>query len=393
MSMKMRVFPHIDVYTGTERITNGFVLVKGEKIQEVSREEIVEAEAEVFSFPAGYKLVPGFIDVHIHGAAGADVMDGEPAALRTIAGVLPAEGTTAFLATTMTQEAEKIGQALRAVAEYKDKYEGPGRAEVLGVHLEGPFLSPKRAGAQPIEYMRHPDIEQFRTWQEETDGVIRLVTVAPELPGALDFIRYVHECGVTVSVGHSDATSAQVQEAVNAGVTHATHLFNAMRGLHHREPGVTGAVLLDDKIAAELIVDGVHVVPDMIRLAWRMKGIEKLLLVTDAMRAKCLGSGIYDLGGQTVTVRDGQATLEEGTLAGSIVRMNEAFANVQVFTGCTLADAVRMAAVNPAKQVGVFDRKGSITPGKDADLVVLNERDEVVLTMCRGEVAYRSETL
>ena len=391
--MRMKVFRNIDVYTGDERLENGCVVIKGNRIHAVNKEEIMDLGAEVFLFPAGYKLVPGFIDVHIHGAAGADVMDGEPGALHTIAEALPAEGTTAFLATTMTQQPERIECALSTVKEYRRKHEKVGQAEVLGVHLEGPFLSPKRAGAQPVEHMRHPDIEQFRAWQEAAGGAIRLVTVAPELPGALAFIRYVRDSGVTVSVGHSDATSAQVREAADAGITHATHLFNAMRGLHHREPGVAGAVLLHDGIAAELIVDGIHAVPDMIRLAWRMKGTERLLLVTDAMRAKCLGSGTYELGGQSVTVRDGQAMLADGTLAGSIVRMSEAFANVRAFTGCTLVDAVQMAAVNPAKQIGVFDRKGSITPGKDADLVVLNEQDEVVLTMCRGEVAYRSKKL
>lgn len=386
--MQVKIFQNIDVYTGAGRVRNGFVVVEGERIRAVNQEEIKVPEADVFLFPEGYKLVPGFIDVHIHGAAGADVMDGDLAALQTIASALPAEGTTSFLATTMTQEAEKIEQALMNVREYRRTCMNPGQVEVLGVHLEGPFLSPKRAGAQPVRHMCHPDREQFQKWQEAADGAIRLVTMAPELPNALAFIRYLRESGVTVSVGHSDATSAQVKAAVDAGVTHATHLFNAMRGLHHREPGVAGAVLLDERITAELITDGIHVVPEMVQLAWGMKGAEKLLLVTDAMRAKCLGSGTYELGGQQVNVQDGQAILADGTLAGSILRMREAFANVQTFTGCTLADAVQMAAVNPAKQIGVFDRKGSIEPGKDADLVVLNERDEVVLTMCRGKVAY-----
>ncbi|WCN36823.1 N-acetylglucosamine-6-phosphate deacetylase [Aneurinibacillus uraniidurans] len=386
--MRMKIFQNMDIYTGTERIENGVVVVEGEWIRTVSTEKINDWQAATFSFPQGYKLVPGFIDVHVHGAAGADVMDGDLAALRTIASALPAEGTTSFLATTMTQEARKIEQALMNVREYRRTCMNPGQAEVLGVHLEGPFLSPKRAGAQPIRHMCYPDRERFQKWQEAADGAIRLVTMAPELPDALAFIRYLREAGVTVSVGHSDATSAQVKAAADAGVTHATHLFNAMRGLHHREPGVAGVVLLDERIAAELIMDGIHVVPEMVKLAWHMKGAEKLLLVTDAMRAKCLGNGTYELGGQQVNVQDGQATLADGTLAGSILRMREAFANVQAFTGCTLADAVRMAAVNPAKQIGVFDRKGSIEPGKDADLVVLNERDEVVLTMCRGKVAY-----
>ncbi|BAU29083.1 N-acetylglucosamine 6-phosphate deacetylase [Aneurinibacillus soli] len=386
--MGMKMFRNITVYTGTEQIENGTVTIEGERIQEVRKEETINVAADVFLFPQGYKLVPGFIDVHIHGAAGADVMDENLAALQTIASALPAEGTTSFLATTMTQEAKKIERALMNVREYRRTYMNPGQAEVLGVHLEGPFLSPQRAGAQPTRHMCHPDREQFQKWQEAADGAIRLVTMAPELPDALAFIRYLCESGVTVSVGHSDATSAQVKAAADAGATHATHLFNAMRGLHHREPGVAGAVLLDERIAAELIADGIHIVPEMVQLAWRMKGAEKLLLVTDAMRAKCLGSGTYELGGQQVNVQDGQAILADGTLAGSILRMGEAFANVQAFTGCTLADAVRMAAVNPAKQIGVFDRKGSIEPGKDADLVVLNERDEVVLTMCRGEVAY-----
>jgi N-acetylglucosamine-6-phosphate deacetylase len=349
-----------------------------------------ETYDRVFSFSNDHALIPGMIDLHIHGAAGADAMDATSEALRIIAEHLPGEGTTAFLATTMTQEAEAIERALSNVAAYRKQANGPGMAEVLGVHLEGPFLSPKRAGAQPADKMLHPDIDLFEKWQGIADGAIRLVTVAPERPGGMEFVSHLARSGIVASVGHSDATYEEVAEGVRHGLRHATHLFNGMRGLHHREPGVAGAVLLHPELLAELIVDGIHVHPEMVKLAYRQKGREGLILITDAMRAKCLGEGIYELGGQEVAVRGGQALLADGTLAGSIVKMKDAVTNMLRFTGCPLEDIVHMTAVNPAKQLGLFARKGSISPGKDADLVVLDRKNEVVLTICRGQIAFHA---
>jgi N-acetylglucosamine-6-phosphate deacetylase len=349
------------------------------RFQEVTKIEI----------PKENTVVPGFIDVHIHGAAGADTMDATPEALTTIAKALPAEGTTSFLATTITQKHENIEKALANAADYCGNDNEPGKAEVLGVHLEGPFINIKRAGAQPKEYIIDPDVELFQHWQQLAAGKIKLVTVAPELENGTDFVRYLNENGVIASIGHSDAIYEEVETAVKAGAKQVTHLFNGMRGLHHREPGVAGSALLFKELMVELIADGIHVRPEIIKLVIDSKGADGMILITDAMRAKCLKSGIYDLGGQDVSVADGKALLADGTLAGSILKMNDSLKNTIEFAQVSLVNAVQMASVNPAKQLKVFDRKGSISPGKDADLTILTNDYQVDLTICRGEIAYK----
>ncbi|MEW9671165.1 N-acetylglucosamine-6-phosphate deacetylase [Ammoniphilus sp. 3BR4] len=375
------------IYGEEDVIEQGYLVVDKGRITEIGRGER-ELPNEV-QLPTDWTIIPGMIDVHIHGAAGADTMDATPESISTMAEALPAEGTTAFLATTMTQEEVFIEQALKNVAFYIEEENQLGKAEVLGIHLEGPFISPKRAGAQPVEAIRLPDVALFRKWQELARGHIRLVTLAPEREGGLELAAHLKETGVVASIGHSDATYEEAVEAVKAGVCHATHLFNGMRGLHHREPGVVGAVLLHKEITTELIADGIHVRPEMLDLTFRQKTSEKLILITDAMRAKCLGDGTYSLGGQAVQVANGQAVLEDGTLAGSIVKMRDAAIHMMSATRCDLRDIVRMTSENPAKQLGLFDRKGSLRPGKDADLVVLDEQLRVKMTYCRGKLAYR----
>jgi N-acetylglucosamine-6-phosphate deacetylase len=333
-------------------------------------------------------VVPGFIDVHIHGAAGADTMDATIEALETMAKSLPAEGTTSFLATTITQKHENIENALKNAAQYLKIHNDSGKAEILGVHLEGPFINKKRAGAQPMEYIIDPDVELFRHWQELADGSIKLVTVAPELENGTDFVRYLHETDVIASIGHSDAVHEEMEKAVQAGAKQVTHLFNGMRGIHHREPGVAGSALIFKELMVELIADGIHVRPEVMKLVINAKGTEGMILITDAMRAKCLKNGIYDLGGQDVSVADGKALLADGTLAGSILKMNESIKNILETAHISLSQAVKMASVNPAKQLNVYDRKGSISIGKDADITVLSDGYQVEMTLCRGKIAY-----
>ncbi|MEW9052423.1 MAG: N-acetylglucosamine-6-phosphate deacetylase [Neobacillus sp.] len=334
-------------------------------------------------------LAPGFIDVHIHGAAGADTMDATIESLDTMAKALPAEGTTSFLATTITQKHANIERALENAADYQKHSNGFGKAEVLGVHLEGPFINSKRAGAQPKEYIIDPNLDLFKEWQTKANGTIKLVTVAPELESGTAFIRYLHDTGVIASIGHSDAIYEEMEQAVQAGAKQVTHLFNGMRGLHHREPGVAGSALLFKELMVELIADKIHVRPEVMKLVIQAKGTEGMILITDAMRAKCLKNGIYDLGGQDVSVADGKALLADGTLAGSILKMNDSIENIIEAADVTLQDAIQMACVNPAKQLNVYDRKGSITEGKDADLTVLSNNYRVDLTLCRGEIAYK----
>ncbi|MCI1696546.1 N-acetylglucosamine-6-phosphate deacetylase [Aneurinibacillus aneurinilyticus] len=393
MATESMLITGIRVYAEKGTINEGYVTIQNGKILEIGQmADLKDTDGydQHLSFPDSYALLPGMIDLHIHGANGADTMDATPEAVRTMAKWLPHEGTTSFLATTMTQEVEQIERALVNVADYRKRANGPGEAEILGVHLEGPFLSPKRAGAQPVDKMINPDIVLFEKWQRIADGAIRLVTVAPELPGGMEFVSHLAQCDVVASIGHSDATYAEVAEGVRCGLKHVTHLFNGMRGLHHREPGVVGAALLHPELLAELIVDGMHVHPEMVKLVYQQKGRSGLILITDAMRAKCLGEGTYELGGQEVIVQNGRALLADGTLAGSIVKMKDAATNAMRFIGCTLEDIVHMTAVNPAKQLGLFASKGSIAQGKDADLVVLDKEHEVVLTLCRGKIAFHA---
>jgi len=380
----------IQIYSEDHWIENGYIKIRDEKIIELGSIEnlTLEEEWETVDIPSSYKAVPGFIDVHIHGANGADTMDATQEALEIMTQALPGEGTTSFLATTMTQEENIIEEALINAGHYIKKDQSPGSAEILGIHLEGPFVNKKKAGAQPIQHIINPNLELFKKWEDLASQTIKLVTLAPELPDGLELVRYLKTKGIIASIGHSDATFEEVIQAIDAGANHVTHLFNQMRGLHHREPGVVGAAFLREELKAELIVDGVHVHPEMVKLAYKQKGKKGIILITDAMRAKCLKNGHYDLGGQDVIVQDGRATLSDGTLAGSILKLGQGVKNIVAFTGCKLEEAVEMAAVNPAKQLKIFDRKGSISKGKDADIVILDENLDVYLTICRGKVAY-----
>lgn len=380
----------VQIYSEEQIIENGYIKIKNEKVIEFGdMENLKNVDMfKVIDIPAHYKAIPGFIDVHIHGVNGADAMDGTTEALDNMTATLPSEGTTSFLATTMTQGKKQIEDALKNAGQYIEKHQSPGKAEILGIHLEGPFVNPDKAGAQPTQHMIKPDVEIFKKWGDLTNQNIKLVTLAPEQPGGMELIRYLKDHGIIASIGHSDATYEQVMEAIDAGANHVTHLFNQMRGLHHREPGVVGAAFLRDELKAEIIVDGIHVRPEMVELAFKQKGKEGLILITDAMRAKCLKNGIYDLGGQAVTVGNGKAVLGDGTLAGSILPLGQAVKNIANFTGCSLRDAIEMASVNPAKQLNMYDRKGSIGVGKDADIVILDNQNEVFMTFCRGELAF-----
>ncbi|WP_155113998.1 N-acetylglucosamine-6-phosphate deacetylase [Metabacillus mangrovi] len=379
---------HAAVYSESGTFKQGYVLIKEGKIAEtgpMEKADLPEGCIEI-RLDETAEVLPGMIDLHIHGAGGADVMDGDPAAIQTMAEQLVREGTTCFLPTTMTSAKSEIERALMNLADCTSI--PVNGAEIAGIHLEGPFLSPKRAGAQLPSHFVKPDAALFQSWQELSGGKIKQVTLAPELDGELELTRHLSEAGIIPSIGHSDALFQEVQLAADAGANQATHLFNGMRGLHHREAGTAGAVLLDKRIRCEIIADGIHVAPEMVQLAYRLKGAEGIILITDSMRAKGLEDGTYDLGGQSVYVKGNRAELESGALAGSVLKMNEAVKNMRAFTGCSTEEIVRMASVNPAKQLGIFDRKGSIAAGKDADLTVLSREGEVLLTICRGEMVY-----
>jgi N-acetylglucosamine-6-phosphate deacetylase len=376
----------LQVYTDNTVLMNATVVIQNGVITSVGK----VVSGEKIEFPPGYHLIPGFIDLHTHGSNGYDVMDAKPEALAAIAKALGAEGTTSFLATTMTADTQQIEKALIVVSEFMQTPQAG--ATILGVHLEGPFLAISKSGAQRGDKIILPDIALFKRWEKASHDAIRLVTLAPEQKNCLELIAYLKQQKIIASLGHTDATYAEAMTAIESGCSYATHLFNAMRGIHHREPGAVTAALLSDAVTVELIVDGLHLHPAIVKLTAQVKGTDKIVLVTDAMRAKCMADGCYDLGGHEVHVKKGRAQLADGTLAGSVLKMPSAIRNMLDFTGCELKDAVKMAAENPAKVLGIFDKKGSIAVGKDADCVVLNEALEVVLTICKGEIIYSSAT-
>jgi N-acetylglucosamine-6-phosphate deacetylase len=365
------------------------VVIEGSTIKTIIPAEMRQNHmpAREWQYPAHYYLVPGFIDMHIHGANGSDVMDGTEEALINIARSLIKEGVTSFLATTMTATALQLEKILRVIASQRGGV--AGGAKLLGAHLEGPFISAEKRGAQG-DALALPNVDIFDKWQLVTDNIIKVLTLAPELPGALAFMRSLRLSGeteVVLSMGHSNATYAQAERAIAAGCRQATHLFNAMRGIHQREPGIVTACLLSPVLYTEIIVDGVHLHPALVKLIYQLKRKETILLVTDAIRAKCLKAGYYDLAGQRVKVEGKQATLDDGTLAGSVLSMPQAIKNMVEYTQCSLHEAISMATINPAKQLRLAN-KGRVAVGCDADLVVLNQALEVVLTMREGQVLY-----
>lgn len=364
MKMKTQVVINAKIYTGREVLERGFIRYT-DQIQELGlMAQYVSQKNETIHDIEGNIVIPGMIDVHIHGGYDIDAMDANSDGLVTLGKQMLQEGVTTFFPTTMTQSPKAIEAALNAAKDAKEK-----GAHFEYIHLEGPYVSKKRAGAQPLEYIVPANIEQFKQWQKASGNLIKLVTYAPEEEGAREFEQYLAETGVIGTMGHTDATNEQLNDR---NITHATHLYNQMRGLHHREPGVVGYVLLNPDVMVEVITDGIHIHPDMVKLAYKLKGPQKMSVITDAMRAKGLEDGLYELGGQPVIVKDGSARLEDGTLAGSILKMDEALRNVIAFTGCSVEEAVLMTSVNQAEEFGLVN-KGALETGKDADFVIMSE--------------------
>lgn len=334
-------------------------------------------------------VLPGFIDEHIHGAGGADAMDGTEQALQTISEYVAKEGTTGFLATTMTQSPENIGKALKNVKTVREKGEYKG-AEVLGVHLEGPFISPKHVGAQPLEYVAKPAPETFDKYNEISGGNIKVVTLAPEVEGGLDLVKHLAKIGVVASIGHTGAKFSDVEAAVAAGATNVTHTYNAQTPLHHREAGVVGAAMLIDELNCEMICDTIHVSVPAIKIFVKNKPHDKFTLITDAMRAKGMPDGLSELGGQQVFVKNGEARLSDGTLAGSVLKMNVAVKNLVEKVGVSFTDTVDFASANPAKNLGLYDERGSIEVGKRADFAVMDKDYNILYTVIGGKVVYKA---
>lgn len=328
-------------------------------------------------------LAPGFIDLHIHGSGGHDVMEGTPEALKAVESRLATTGVTAYLATTVTAPVDRTTEAIQKLGAWTNATKtSTNRAVPLGLHLEGPFISHAKRGVHPQDSIQPPSIELLEKFVKASQGTVRLMTVAPEGVGAAEMIRHAATNGITVSVGHSNATYEETRRSIDAGARHATHTFNAMRALDHREPGILGAVLADTTLSAEIIADGIHVHPEMVKMFVQAKGLEKSVLVTDAISATGMGDGTYQLGGFQVTVR-GERCESENRLAGSVLTLDRAVRNVCRFANVELWKAVRFASYNPARLLGLKDR-GEIKAGYLADLNVVSTEGAIRKTLLAG---------
>lgn len=382
----MKAFKNASVYAEGKGIIRTSVYFD-DKIRQIGG---YVAGAEEIELPENAVVLPGFIDEHIHGAGGSDAMDGNTKDLAIIAETVAKEGTTSFLATTMTQSKENILKAMRAVKEYRETGSEKG-ARIAGIHLEGPFIAAAHKGAQPLEYVAAPNAEVFDEYNEASGNCIKIITLAPEVDGAIGFIRHLKEKGVVVSIGHTGAKCTEVLQAMDAGATNITHTYNAQSPLHHREIGVVGSALLFDDLYCELISDTIHVSVPAMQLLVKNKKADKLALITDAMRAKGLADGISELGGQTVIVKNGEARLQDGTLAGSVLKMNVAVKNMVEKVGVPLTQAVDYCTINPARTLKIDGETGSIATGKRADFAVLGKNYEVLYTIRDGKIVYKAE--
>ena len=333
-------------------------------------------------------VCPGFIDQHMHGAGGYDVMDATFEVYEKISSVLAREGVTSYLGGSVTQTPEKIISAHKAMAEYM-KVQSNG-AEMIGIHLEGPFLSAKKAGAHVPELLAPLDTKVLQEYIDASDGNVRLITVAPELDNAEEFIKYCVEKGITVDAGHTNATYEQFRKSIAWGVSCTTHTYNAMSSIHHRDVGVAGGAILED-VYNEVIADGVHVSFPAIKILANQKA-DKLILITDAMGAKGVGlDGEFEICGQRVYLAHGEVRLPDGTLAGSVLTLDRAVRNMVKEVGITIEQAINAVTVNPAKCLGVFDRVGSIEVGKRANFTILDDGLNVLMTIVGGKIVYNRE--
>jgi N-acetylglucosamine-6-phosphate deacetylase len=378
------------IFTPQEQLTDSVILTEDGRIIAIGhRDEVKIPQGAIDYIAAGMIVAPGFVDVHIHGAGGHDVMEATPAALDCITSTVARYGTTSLLATTVTASVDQTCRSLEGIAQYTrahEKFEqesaGPV-AEILGIHLEGPFISKARRGVHPPDAIARPSVQILEKFRAAADGLIRIITIAPEIPGALDLIQAAVANGIVAAIGHTDANYEQTQAAIQAGARHTVHFYNAMRPFSHRDPGIIGAVLTEPDVTAEVIADGIHVAGPAIQVLLGTKGFDTVLLASDATAATGMPDGNFRLGNFEVVVKDGVCRNAEGKLAGSTLTLDRALRYI-VALGVPLVDAVRMATILPARRVSLAGKKGIIALGADADLVVLTPDLRVVGIMTRG---------
>jgi N-acetylglucosamine-6-phosphate deacetylase len=372
--------------TPTTEIPDAGILVRDGVIEAIGPRQGLSLPSGASEISAGGQTaIPGFIDVHIHGAGGHDVMEGTERSLSTVAKTLARHGTTSFLATTVTASPEDTCRSVEGIARYiGQQFEAlPPKAEVLGIHYEGPFLNRARRGVHPAEWVQLPSTDLLRRFLQAAAGNVRILTMAPEVLGAVPCIRAARDAGIVVAMGHTDATYEQARAGIALGVRHAVHVYNAMRPFSHRDSGVIGAVLTSPEVTAELIADGVHVEEAAMRILLQAKGAGRVILISDGLSATGMPDGKYMLGNLEVTVVDGVCRNSEGKLAGSTLTLDRALRNV-VALGVPFQDAVRMLTANPAKLLGIEFKKGALRIGADADIVLLDENLQVANVWTRG---------
>ncbi|MDX2075994.1 MAG: N-acetylglucosamine-6-phosphate deacetylase [bacterium] len=379
----MLIITNAHIITESHSIPHGWLMVQNGIIHKIGVCDAPSTENVQHINANGQTLTAGFIDIHVHGGMGYEAMDATPQALNALSVFYAQHGVTAFLPTTWTASHDAILSALTAISAMSET----AGARILGAHIEGPYINPNKPGAQSTEHVRRADMTEFEAWH--STGVIKLMTIAPEFEENQRLIAFCTAHNIVTSAGHTDATYDDMRHAITLGLRHTTHTFNAMRPLHHREPGTVGAALLLPELRCEVICDGVHVHPQMVNLLWRMKGADGVILITDAVRGAGLADGTqYPLDGRVVTIRGGSAYLADNTLAGSTLTMDVALQNFIRFTGGTLDELWRCASLNAARALGVDDHMGSIREGNRADMVLLDPDLRVMMTIIGGKVVY-----
>ncbi len=370
-----------------DKVVKGSLSFDGERITGFTEpDEALLSDKDVY-------LCPGFIDEHIHGANGCDVMDGKISSLQTMADALVQEGVTAFLATTMTESKDKILASCKTVKEYvSGSHSG---AEIIGLHLEGPFISPIHKGAQDEQFILTPDVNLLERFNHESGNLVRLITFAYENDKNSEFLKYCLANGITPSIGHSDCTSELFKEGISKGLRCVTHLFNAQRRFHHRDPGITGEGLLQDGVKTEIICDTYHVCPDALALMFKSKKKEDVVMISDSCEAKYLPEGAKaHLGSQEIFVSGGVAKLSDGTIAASILKLDQGLRNIAPIAGrfgYQYNDLINLLTLNPAKNLHIDNNYGSLAIGKKASFAVLDSSFHVLMTVVNGRVAYQQK--